>query len=237
MKKKKIIVDAFTDNDIIAKNPISPTAKNLPSWYKKLKPSLNINDNGHNVSIPTFKRCDGMADLIGNSFTLPMWADISIVVDEHGAYQWKYPSQPFNFGVEQHAEFQMDSAFSPFVHMKIVSPWFLKEKTGVNFYQTQAFYSTNHLTGDVVMPPGVLNYKFQNSTHINMFLQRDRHYLFEAGQGMTYLIPITENEVEIKTHVISEQEYKKMAVAQYGFKFMGSYKHIKSKGCPINGGS
>lgn len=236
MKKKTIIVDAFTDNIIVAKNPISPTVKNLPAWYKKLKPTFDINDNGHKLSFSTFKRCDGMLDLIGNSFTLPMWADLSVVVDENGGYQWKYPSQHCNFGVENHAEIQTDSAFSPFVHMKILSPWVLREKTGVSFYQTQAFYSLNELTGSVIMPPGVVNYKYQNSTHINMFLQRNKHYLFEAGQGMTYLIPITENEVEIKTHVVSTQEYKQLSTP-HNFKFMGSYKYFKGKSCPFTGRS
>ena len=237
MKKKKIVVDAFIDNDIIAKYPITQSSANPPPWYKKLKSTIEINDQGHELQIPTFKRCDGMLDLLKYSFTLPMWADLSLVVEEDGRFHWKYPSQPYNFGLEQHPEFLMESAFNPLVHAKIMSPWLLGEKTGINFYQTQAVYSFNKCP-EVLIPPGVVNYKYQNSTHINGFFARGKSYFFKAGQPMMYLIPMTEDKVEVKTHVLSTEEYNRKLKLSAGNKFIGSYKSLKSTGgCPITGRS
>ena len=234
-KKKKIVVDAFTDNENIAKYPISPTTKNLPEWYKKLKPNHRINDDGHELLVSTFKRCDGMIDLISNTFTFPMWADLNIIVDDKGFFSWKYPASPYNMGMEQHPSYQIQGAFDPLVHAKIMSPWFLREKTGVQFYQTQAFYSFNEFGGNVLIPPGVVNFKHQVGTNINTFLHRQRQYFFNAGQPMMYLIPMTENEVEIKTHVISQQEWIKIGKSSAPNKFMDAYKNRKKLTCPVTG--
>lgn len=235
MKKKKIVVDAFTDNDIVASYPIEESSKNLPDWYKKLKPTIEVSGEGHALKIPTLKRCDGLFDLIGNSFTIPMWADLSIAITAQGTYNWKYPSNQYNFGVEQHPEFLMNSAFSPKVHIKVLSPWMLRETSGINFYQTQAFYSLNEFGGDILIPPGVVNYKYQQSTHINMFLSREKTYMLKAGQPMMYLVPMTEDKVEIKTHIVSTAEYKRICNMQAGHKFLGSYKDLKSRGqCPMS---
>ena len=235
LKKKKVVIDAFTDNDIVATQPITESVKNIPDWYKKLKPTIEVSGEGHTLNIPTFKRCDGFLDLLRNSFTIQMWADLSFHVDSEGRYNWKYPSNQFNFGVDQHPDFLMDSAYAPLVHAKILSPWFLKETKGINFYQTQAFYSFNEFGGNVLIPPGIVNYKYQQSTHINMFLARNKTYMFNAGQPMMYLVPMTEDKVEIKTHVVSTAEYKRITDMSAGNKFLGSYKHLKSKGlCPMS---
>lgn len=237
IKKKKIIVDAFTDNEIVASLPVQPCSRNLPIWYKSLKPTLDVNDNGHNLKVPTFKKCDGISDLFKKSFTLSMWADLSIAVDSQGRYNWKYPSSEYNFGVEHHPDIVMGNAFSPYVHTKIVSPWLFREKTGINFYQTEAFYS-DQFNNNVLIPPGVLNYKYQQHTHINMFLARENSYFFNAGQPMVYLIPMTDHRVEIKTQIVSSEEYKKMKKYSSPNKFVGTYKTLKYKGvCPITGRS
>ena len=235
MKKKTIVVDAFTDNDIIATVPIEESSKNLPDWYKKLKPTIEVSGEGHTLKIPTFKRCDGLFDLIGNSFTISMWSDLSIAVNAEGSFNWKYPTNQYNFGVDQHPEFLMDGAFSPMVHTKVLSPWMLSESKGINFYQTQAFYSLNEFAGDMLIMPGVVNYRYQHATHINMFLARNKTYMLKAGQPMMYLVPMTEDKVEIKTHVVSTAEYKRICNLQAGNKFLGSYKDLKSKGqCPMS---
>lgn len=233
-KKKKITVDAFTKDEFIASTPIAPTSKYLPDWYKKLKNKHTVNDNGIILQTPTFKTCDGMLDNIKKSFTIPMWADLYIKVDPQGFYGFKYPGSQYNYGIEHHGAWQVANSFDPMMHVKIHSPWILKEKTGVEFYQSQAFYSFNSFAGECLIPPGVVNYKYQNSTHINMFLKKDKQYKFDVGMGMMYLHPLTEHDVEIKTHVIDETEYNKLASNMWP-TFEGGYKKNKSKDCPVTG--
>jgi len=230
-KKKKIVVDAFTFNENIAKYPIEKTSKYLPDWFKKLKPVHNIDEDNHHLKVSTFKKCDGIGDLINNTFALPLWADLSIIVNDDGIYEWKYPSPPYNYGMEQHPDYHLQGAFDPLVHAKIKSPWILKEKTGVNFCQIQGFYSFNKQP--LQIPPGIVNYKYQHSTHINMFLERSKNYFFEVGTAMVYLLPMTDKKVEIKTHVVSKEEYNSLSQLSAPQKFMDAYKERKK--CPIYG--
>lgn len=235
-KKKKIVVDAFVDNENIAEFPIESTSKYLPEWFLKLKPTHQLESDGHELLATTFKRCDGMLGLINKTFTLPMWSDLSIKTEDDGNYRWKYPSGAYNYGVEHHPNYQLNGAFDPLVHVKIKSPWVLKEKTGIQFLQSRAFYSFNEDTW-IAIPPGVVDYKYQHSTHINVFLERNNQFLFEAGQPLMYITPLTEKDVEIKTHVVSAEEYKSLVKRSVPNTFIDFYKKTKKRRCPITGKS
>lgn len=230
IKRKKVIVDAFTHSDVIAMSPIIPASKALPDWFKKLKTTIDVDAGGLFNKMPTFKRCDGMTDLIKGTYVMPMWADLSIVTFKDGRWHWKFPSDIYNYGLQEFPNSLMDSAFSPLMHIKINGPWLLEEKTGVNFFQTQATYSHNNIASNIVIPPGVTNYKYQKSLNINTFLARDKQFFFPAGMPMMYIVPMTEYEVEIKTHVVSIEEWRKKDVTTAVHKFMGGYKELKAKG-------
>ena len=233
-KRKKVTVDAFTHSDVIAMNPIVPTSKLMPDWLKKLKTTIETNEGGLFNKMPTFKRCDGLVDLMKDTFILPMWADLSVVVTPDGRWHYKYPSAIYDYNLQEFPGMLMDDAFSPNIHIKINAPWLLEEKTGVNFFQTQALYSHNKIANDMIIPPGIINYKYQKSVNINTFMKRGKSFFFPAGMPMCYLVPMTEYDVEIKTHIVSMEEYRRKDQATAVHKFMGGYKDLKAKGgCPL----
>lgn len=236
-KRKKIVVDAFTMNEMIASTPIDSTAKYLPDWYKSLKNKrLHQDELGLLVETGTFKNCVGFLDTMKRSFTLPMWADLVLRVNNDDSYTFKYPGGGYNYDVSQHGREHLNNAFSSMVHVKIGSPWLLKEKTEVYFSVSQATWSFNNFGGDCLIAPGVVNYKHQHSTHINMFLKGGKQYNFAHRQAMLYIHPLTEDEVEIKTHVIEEKEYNKMRgmwpTFRNGYK---NYKTNKEQKCIHSG--
>ena len=57
------------------------------------------------------------------------------------------------------------------------------------------------------------NYKYQIGTNINIFFSNTKANIdIAAGQPMAHIIPLSESPIEIKTHVISDDEMRKKAI-------------------------
>lgn len=227
--RKKITVDAFTDQENIARYPIDRSSKHLPDWFQKMKPtSSHTTKEGLTAKVATFKMCNGFQDHINSSFTFPLWSDLIFKLNLDGSFVYQYPNAESNFGMETHnGEGTPMAEFAPKRSVKIKSPWLLKEKTGVNFYWSQAFWSFGSAASDVLVPPAVINYKYQNGTHINLMVDMGKQIDLDAGTPLVYLHPLTENKVEIKTHVVSSTEYQRIKSGSVFNKFIGGYKANK----------
>jgi hypothetical protein len=72
-------------------------------------------------------------------------------------------------------------------------------------------YSFEEANSDIKIPPGVVDFYYQTDVNVNLFipLTQTKTYLLNAGQVMAHLTPMFDNEVEIKRHLISEQEFQK----------------------------
>lgn len=227
-KKKLITVDAFTDQENIAKTPIAPSTKYVPDWFKSMKPTKAYAQNEMVVVSSTFKKCPGMIDNLKHSFTIPAWSDFIVKATDTGIVK-QFPHSQFDYGAQYHNDPETSpiEAFAPKVHVKILSPWYLKSKSGVNFYQSQAFWSFNATNSTILIPPGVVNYKYQHSTHINMFITKNLQYDFERGDALMYLHPMSEDKVVIKTHVVDTEEYNKIKQSTFYPKFTNGYREMK----------
>lgn len=226
-KVNEIVVDVFVNNERIAHYPILPVARYLPQWFKDISSTKMVCENGSSIERPTFKRCDGMQNMLHKSFALPMWADLSINIDEHGVCSWVYPNSVYDFGLSNNNVQLFDDAFNPMVSVKIHSPYLLKAKDDIKFFCSQAVYSHNNIVGNLIIPPATVDYKYQTGTHINTILKKGEQYNFFAGQAMMYITPMTEQKVKFKTHVISTSEYKRIEDSSMPHKFIGSYKELK----------
>lgn len=227
-KKKTITVDAFTDQECIAKTPIAPSVNYIPDWFKDMKPTKAHFQNEMVIQTSTFKRCPGMIDNLKHSFTIPAWSDFVVKATDKGIYK-QFPHSDYDYGAAYHNDPETSpiKAFAPKVHIKILSPWFLKTNSDINFYQTQAFWSFNATNSTILIPPGVVNYKYQHSTHINMFITKDLQYDFECGDPLMYLHAMSEDKVVIKTHVVDKEEYEKIKRSTNYPKFMNGYRENK----------
>jgi hypothetical protein len=84
----------------------------------------------------------------------------------------------------------------------------------------------------VIIPPGVINFKYQNTVNINMFIRMNgvQKTKLNAGLPLVHLFPMTEREVEIKNHCVDEQEYikiERLGTMNFSHKSYLQHKKIK----------
>lgn len=227
-KKRTLTIDCFTDNPAIFKFfPIVEAKKCYPQWWKNLESHFQDKNSNSGVShnVPTLKRCDGILGLYSKGFCIPLWSDLIIETNSHGEYRYQYSSDE-NAPIVSHGKNQLGSAFDKFIHVKILSPWLIQEKTGVNFYFSGANWNLINYMFNINILPGVVNFKDQMSTHINLFLpSADNRLEFSSGDILTHIIPLSEFNIQLKHHLISSSEFqKKMLSYSFLSSFMGRYK-------------
>ena len=243
-KKKKIVVDCFVDNQFFVDNvPITPSIKVTPDWWKSIPSKMNIEEeSGVAIEVATIKRCIGFVDLFKKSFTLPLWSDLRIDNMQEGL-RWHFVDGDSR--ITSHNPGQWGHNFPDLRHIKIMCPWIVKEKTGCNFLYMQSTWSMLETESrGLIMPPGVVDFKHQHVLHVNTFLPAEtKSYLFKVGTPLVYLIPLTENEVEFRSHCINVNEYETMRKSirfptftnGYTFAKKNSDKKESEKGkCPFH---
>lgn len=232
-KPKELILDVFTTDphvaDLLAPNYAS---KFKPKWWYDTPSSRHIaTPTGIITDGNTIKRCRGFKDYYSDaSLVLPLWNSFILEYSVDGsrfsfassANKLEYQSEDLRGGLY----------LKEFHQFKLNSPWRFREKTGINFLFGQAFYNFKDPT-EFVMPPAIVNYKYQNATEINFFVKKpdggsSKRLEFEAGQPMAYLTPLTEKRVVIRTHLVSAVEFEKVNVPILFFS--GLYGKVKRLG-------
>ena len=131
------------------------------------------------------------------------------------------------------------------VHVKMTSPWIFNEKSGVEFYWADPVWNNLKEFNEVNVLPGVMNFKYQGSSHVNMFFPNiKKRYEYKHGHPMAQLIPLSDQEVEVRTHLISVEEWKTMRHKDiHRFSFLNYYKNKvkmidsnEQKKCPFGFG-
>jgi hypothetical protein len=210
LRRSTIVVDCFINNEQIGElYPIQPTNKFIPSWWKKLPNSIStLNENNIKIPVSTMKYCAGFNNLYSTGIVIPMWTDF-FINNSNDNQEYQFADRVTD--LTQHDIVQFDDCFKNHFHIKITSPWKLKEKTGVNWIFTELFYNLNNSLDTHRIMPGIVEYKYQSTTNINILIKKadgSRLY-FSAGDPMVHLIPLSEKKVKIKTHIISTEEYNK----------------------------
>lgn len=244
-KRKEIVVDCFTSNlaihDVF---PIQPSIKFLPEWWKKLPSTTTQTINSIEVSNGTIKICDGFISYYKNSITIPMWCDLGVKTTSEGSWNYLFAgTEPTAEGVTSHNRDEYGPAFDNYIHLKIMSPWIISEKTGVNFLFTYPFWNNFDKKGYPLVPPGIVEYKHQNTSNVNVFFKKENsQFIFNSGDALVNLIPLTDKKVIVKNHLVTPNEYHVLSSKSgYNHSFFGKYKKTKkimqSRGkCPFGFG-
>jgi hypothetical protein len=210
-KKPKIVVDCFTDDNQIGElYPIQHINKFIPDWWKKLPNLLNLlNENNVEIPVSTMKYCVGFNNTYSAGMVIPMWTDF-FISNSHDRQEYQFADRISE--LTQHDTAQWGDSFKNHFHVKLISPWVLKEKTGVNWVFTELFYNSNNSLDTHRIMPGIVEYKYQHVTHINMLIKKsDGDRLnFSAGDPMVHLIPMSDKNIKIKTHIVSTDEHSKL---------------------------
>lgn len=239
-KRKKIIVDAFvTDEKYIKFSPIERASKHWPEWFKS---TPNNYGNGE-IKESTIKQCNGILDLYKNSFIIPLWTEFNINA-QNGTLS-AYPADK-QTPVTPHPEEQWKTYADPkqYKHIKINSPWLLKTKEPINWVVQKPFWNFK-LYEPFIIPEGILNFKYQSGTNINIFVNMEKNFetILKFNSPILQLIPLTEKEIEFKYHLVLEKEWATKLIPQIAFN-LNYNKHKKliddqesKKKCPFGFGN
>jgi hypothetical protein len=228
-RKKSIILDCFTtDQTAYTLTPISYSTNYYPDWWRQLPKTVKQPNQFWDTG--TMKHCRGFIDYYASGITIPMWSDLSAVVGStrQPGVVCQFASKTtdaVSHPKEQRGDYLPDDKFG---HVKLVSPWAFKTKKDINFAWTHPVW--NYDSYDITVLPAVVNYKYQSTTHVNMVVQyhsEGRVIEISANQPLVNLLPMTEDKVKIKTHLVDEIEMKK--IKQPSAVFVGNYKFRKSR--------
>ena len=239
IRRPVIYVDCYT-TDISAYRyfPIQETSEFYPTWWKSLTKTYNLTDSrGLDFPLPTMKGCSGFTDLYQQGFTLPLWNDLILETLEQG-FRYKFAESDSN-RIDPHDYRQMPPDFLNYVHLKIISPWLIEEKSSIKFLFLQPSYSQIDSILDFHVLPGILEFKHQHSTNINVLANKSQRFEFTAGRPMAQLVPLSDKTIIIKNNIVDEKELKTKFLLKRPF-FSNSYRKtkgitnsVKSTGCPI----
>lgn len=219
IKKSEVILDCFTtDMTIFSATPIQKGTNFIPSWWKSLPDASVKNKNVDIVPGSTMKHCIGFTNYFHKSVVMPLWSDLIICTEEQDYwYQFAdnssimYPHNPIQYN------FTYD-----FFHAKIDSKWIFSCKEDINFFMAPPQWDSfldNNFTENVHFISGLLDFKYQTSTNINLFLSRKvNRFELLRGIPLVFFFPLTDKKIKIVNHLITEQEFNKTKLATKSFK-------------------
>lgn len=236
-KKTELTVDCFTTNiNAFELFPIQESKHFYPEWWKNLpKNEFTENRNGLPIPISTMKRCEGFINLYQSGFIIPLWSDI--IIQTHGMNNYSFEFADGVSTLSYHNSDQLGPQFVNYIHIKFESPWRIQEKTGVNFiFQQPSWNNPSDLINSHVLP-GIIDFKYQFTSSINLFILKNKRYQWAAGRPMAHVVPMSDKKIKLKMHLISEEEKSKMRVMNRSMPFFQSqyrkYKEIKESQCPF----
>lgn len=232
-----VYVDCYTSDIAVFKTARIKSAVNYyPDWWKTLPPEFQMPVF---EGVPHFTRkastmryCAGFIDLFKKSFCLPLWSDIMIRVEAVGnpSYVWKYAdgrSTAVEHSTEQRGKFLSGGEFQ---HLKLTSPWILVCEEDINFLYFDPFWTSNHEENGVMVPPGIVNFKYQSSTHLNMFVRKlpnaPNTVELKFNTPVAFITPLTERKVVLRYHLVSGEDAKRLERPEN--TFVGSYEKSKA---------
>ena len=236
-KKRKIVVDCFTTHiGSYELFPIKESSRFMPDWWKLLPNSYMVT-NEHGLATPraTMKRCEGLIGLYQHGFIIPLWTDLVMETTSKG---FNYQFADGSGSIGYHDDNQKGVEFKKYNHVKLHTPWRIQEKTGVKFLFLQPSWNAPEDMHVINTPPGIIDFKYQHSSHINSFLLPGKRYEWSAGKPLAHLVPLSDAEIEIKLHFVGG-DINVAKVMEPGMPaYLSSYqkiKKIKEGKCPFKG--
>jgi hypothetical protein len=214
-KRDTITLDCFTcDAAAYEMTPPVKASKTLPRWWKDL-PSPGIGDAFSNpTENNNMRRCYGFVELFKTGLILENWGDIHINVAKTGYRYQAMGAQPGEHDSKQYA-----GAFTGYHHIKLVSPWAFREKTGTHFYYSAAEWFLEKYPFKIL--PGIIDHKINRVTNVNIMLpiREDPYDIYiPAGQPLVHIIPVTDKKLDIRVHLVDAAEMAKLTIKSVSFK-------------------
>lgn len=231
--KKDVVLHAYTCRaEVYERSKIFKSATDKPSWWKNL-PIFGDGKRQNNM-----KSCAGINDLYAKGFTMPLWSDVVLEYAKRGENWWSYEFADEESKVEVHSDTMREgwAMEYDYQHFKLSSPWLIKCDEPIDFLMTNAAYE-NEKPLDWFVPNGVVNFKYQSSTQVNVLIKRgveNGELFLPFGLPMMQLIPLTERKVTIEHHLVDKNQWDVLRrTLAKRVTFQRDY--YKRKRCPFSG--
>lgn len=227
-KKSKIVLDCFTKLNVAYElSPISKADKYFPDWWKRIPQATYSNDIMDNIPVSTMKHCTGLIDYFRQGFVLPLWCDLILKTTNNGI-SYQFADQVSQ--IISHSPVQFNNSFPNHIHVKIVSPWYVKSNSNINFHCSSPFWNLfpmKDFVDNFHIVPGVVNLNNFTEFNVNAFLaKKDHSYFLNHNTPIYYFYPNTDKQVELKTHLIDDVEYRKLQTKNNRLNFTFNKKEI-----------
>ena len=215
----------FTSGSSQKRDLFSPqeVIKLLPNWFKTINKSQ---DN------PTLTTCPGFVDLFKKSINIPLWSDISITYkgDQITNIQMPGVEQVTGDMMQVHGTEQWGEGFKNSLHVKIMSPWRVTSNTDTPFLMHDACWHKESIN-DYNVLPGVIEFKYQHASHINIMLPRsskEKTLNLKAGTIIAHLTPLVDTTLNIQSKLVTHEEW--LGLTNYISSFKTPYAMAKRIG-------
>jgi len=228
----EIHLDCFTcDNDVYMNTPIVKAGKTFPDWFKELpkaehrflideKTENHLHKTNHNL-----KNCQGFLELYKKGIVLESWCDYHMEMNMENLtphYWWS----GLGGGIHFHAKSQIGNGFTNYHHMKLVSPWYIQEKTGVKFMWVGAEWALDKFNFKIL--PAVVSFDTQNFTNVNiMYPYETKEFTIPIGNPLVHVIPLSEKILKFKNHLVKSNELNKIVLKTSRVSFYGWKKVLE----------
>jgi hypothetical protein len=227
----EIHVDCFTfSHSAYEYTPIVYANKTLPEWWKELpsssKPIFGEKDGNKHMPINrktmTAKDCYAIIEFYKKGIVLENWCDYSVKVENDEInYCWSS-----GLGADVHVKEQLGNSFPNHLHLKLFSPWKLKEKTGIKFMWVGDEWSLHEHMFKVL--PGIVSYDINTTTNVNIMLPKiDLVANIPIGVPLIHIVPLSEKRLKFKNHLISEMDWNNINIDGLLQSFYGWRKALK----------
>jgi len=233
---KPLEVRLFTDNEAVF-NFCRPkkAAQFAPEWWKTLPKRLSRDGELRaQNTFGTLKTCPGIVDLYASGFIQPLWSDFRVDIAPNGAFNYQFAD---NASVaEEHSHHQMtgNPILHTHTHLKLESPWFVKEDSNAKFLTCAPFWNGFGVE-DICVPPGVVSYRQFLELNVNMFFKRlpeTKTYELSFGQPISHHVCMSDRPMRLQYELVSKEE-KINLLARNGMKFFFQNRMKKAnKLCP-----
>lgn len=238
-----ITVDCFTNSAVAYEYfPISKSTDYKPKWWNNLSSDFEVNvENTLRNKSATIKKCPGITNLFNKGLIIPSYCDLSMEVncEESGpTFNYEFVGVNPRSKIDLHDQRQYLGVFEDkYIQAKITTPWLIKEKTGVEFLLTEPTWFLSD-PNQYLVPPGVLDFKYQNNININLFLKLETQRIdIQSGVPLAQIIPLSDKKIKLNNHLVSDEEYEKLFELTQPFGWISSYKKRKKiltkKSCPF----
>jgi hypothetical protein len=230
-KRSTIILDCFTYIESVALNhPIARAGKFYPEDLRDVPKTISKKIIASPRSkllteFPTIKECNGLTDLYRNGFILPAWDSFDI--EMLGENDFLVNNRSKLVTGEHHSRTQYnDKIFRNSCNIKLVSPWFIREKTGVKFVWMHPMWNRSDNVENISIVPAVVDFQKKQSTNINGFMRKNSIVSYNAGDPLVHMIPISDKKIKINIHSMSPNDWEREKTQLNFHKSMANHREL-----------